>query len=94
MISRDEVKKLSELLLVAVDDDELDQLTGEIDGILDYISEIDSFTAQGDTERKKPELYNVMREDEVTNKSGEYTERIMEQSPDRDGEYLRVKKIL
>ena len=94
MIHRDEVKKLAELALLAVDDSELDTLTKEMDSILEYISEINSFTADIKNERKKPLLYNVMREDEVTNKESEYTERIMKEMPSTDGQYLKVKKIL
>lgn len=94
MIHRDEVKKLAELSLLAVDDAELDKLTGEIDSILAYISEIDTFASEGEEVVEKPELYNVFREDEVTNTEGEYTECIMSEAPLRKGEYVRVKKIL
>jgi aspartyl-tRNA(Asn)/glutamyl-tRNA(Gln) amidotransferase subunit C len=95
MISRDEVKKLAELSLLAVDEKELDTLTGEIDSILGYISEVDSFTTEGKgEENEKPQLYNVFRDDVVLNKEGEYTERILEEAPLRDGDYLCVKKIL
>jgi aspartyl-tRNA(Asn)/glutamyl-tRNA(Gln) amidotransferase subunit C len=95
MISKDEVKKLAELSLLAVDEKELDTLTGEIDSILGYISEVDTFTAtEKEEENEKPELYNVFRKDEVLNKEGEYTERILGEAPLRDGEYVCVKKIL
>ena len=94
MIHRDEVKKLAELALLAVDDSELDTLTKEMDSILEYISEINTFTADIKNERKKPLLYNVMREDEVMHKEGEYTERILKEMPSTDGKYLNVKKIL
>ena len=93
MISKDEVKKLSELALLAVDDAELDTLTGEIDTILAYVSEIDALTAEVE-EYAEPTLYNVMREDAVTNESGAYTEEILREAPDTDGKHLRVKKIL
>lgn len=94
MISRDEVKKIAELALLAVDDSELDTLTKEMDSILEYISEINTLTAEIKDEREKPLLYNVMREDVVTNKESEYTERILKEMPSTDGQYLAVKKIL
>jgi len=94
MISREDVKKLSELSLIAVPDKELDKLTGEIDGILDYVSEVTKLAAEEEGERVKPKLYNVMREDETTNKPGDHTDAILDQAPDRNGNYLRVKKIL
>jgi hypothetical protein len=35
-----------------------------------------------------------MRDDVVTNTEREYTDRIVNQFPDREGDSLRVKKIL
>ncbi len=101
MISKDEVKKMAELSLIAVEDLELDKLTEEITPVLDYVSEIDKFAVENgndeygkDNHDKKPESYNVMREDKVTNEGEEYTERMLREAPQTDGNYLRVKKIL
>jgi len=94
MISRDEVKKLTELALLSVEESEIDTLTGEIDAILDYVSVINELAESENGERKKPELYNVMREDTVTNKEKEYTKKILDEAPQTDGDYVRVKKIL
>ncbi len=99
MISKDEVKKIAELSLIAIEDSELDKLTGEIAPVLDYVSEIDKLAVDNGNEKEKaknekPELYNVMREDEVTNEKEEYTERMLREAPQTDGNYLRVKKIL
>jgi len=35
-----------------------------------------------------------MREDEVTNEAGQYTEAILNEAPHRKGQYVEVKKIL
>ena len=94
MISKDDVKKIAELSLLAVKEEELDKLTGEIDSILDYVSAVDELASEEKEEKEKPELYNVMREDAVTNKEGAYTKKILSGAPDTDGDYLRVKKIL
>jgi Asp-tRNA(Asn)/Glu-tRNA(Gln) amidotransferase C subunit len=48
----------------------------------------------GDMSRETPLLRNVMREDEPTNHSGEYTEAILQNAPAREGDWLKVKKIL
>jgi aspartyl/glutamyl-tRNA(Asn/Gln) amidotransferase C subunit len=94
MISKDDVKKLAELSLLAVEEKELDTLTGEIASILEYVSDIDMLASEEGEEREKPELYNVMREDVVIHKKREFTEKILHEAPDRDGDYLRVKRIL
>jgi len=93
MISKDEVKKIAELALLAVSDEELDALTNEMDAILEYVSEVNKITAESEG-REEPSLYNVMREDTVTNAPGTYTKKILSEAPDTDGEYLTVKKIL
>jgi aspartyl-tRNA(Asn)/glutamyl-tRNA(Gln) amidotransferase subunit C len=93
MITREDIKKLAELSLIDVSDSELDTLAGEIDPILGYVSEVTTL-ATDDASREKPELYNVMRDDVVTHEPRQYTEALLAEAPDRDGDYLRVKKIL
>jgi hypothetical protein len=41
-----------------------------------------------------PVLKNVLREDVPTNKDNEFTEDILNNAPGREGNYLKVKKIL
>lgn len=93
MISRSEVKKLTELSLLSVREEEIDTLRKEIDAILAYVKTVDGLAVQG-SENNKPDLYNVYREDVVTNESHEYTEKLVAEMPKTDGTYLRVKKIL
>lgn len=94
MISKEEVKKLAELSLLAVREDEIDRLAKEMDAILEYVKDVDAIASTQEEEDEKPELYNVYREDEITNDPGEYTERILKEMPETDEGYLRVKKIL
>jgi hypothetical protein len=35
-----------------------------------------------------------MRDDIVTNNTGEYTESLVKAAPDNDGVYIKVKKVL
>ena len=93
MISRDEVQKLADLSHVAVDDAELQTIAGELDSILGYVSAVKEL-AGASSARTKAELRNVMRDDVVTNTPGEYTKRIVEAFPEREGDSLKVKKIL
>ncbi len=93
MITRADITKLAELALIAVPEAELDMLASEISAILGYVSEVQSLAADQGTPQV-PTLRNVLRDDVVTNAPRAYTEEILSQAPDRDGEYLRVKKIL
>lgn len=93
MITREEIQKLAELSLIDVSEEELDTLAVEIDPILGYVSEVTTL-AGDEGVREKPPLYNVMRDDTITNTPRQYTEAILAEAPDRDGDYVRVKKIL
>jgi aspartyl-tRNA(Asn)/glutamyl-tRNA(Gln) amidotransferase subunit C len=92
MITKDDIKHLADLSRMEISESEMEKLTGEIDSILGYVGQI--MNTNGDIKREVPALHNVMREDEPQNKSGEYTEAILKNAPSRDGNYLKVKKIL
>lgn len=91
-ITKEDIKKLADLARIEISDQEVDKLTPEIDSILDYVGQIKN--AVGDVEKLVPKLRNVMREDNPTNKTGEYTEDILNNAPAREGKYIKVKKIL
>jgi aspartyl-tRNA(Asn)/glutamyl-tRNA(Gln) amidotransferase subunit C len=92
MITKDDIKHLADLSRMEISEAEMEKLTVEIDAILGYVGQIMNTT--GDMSREVPKLRNVMREDEPTNKTGEYTESILANAPAREKNYLKVKKIL
>ena len=94
MISKDEVKKLSTLSRIEVSEDELVSVAGEIDAILAYVGQIKSASSSLlDAKSNYPKI-NVLREDVVENETGKNTETLLASSPDREGDYIKVKKIL
>ena len=92
MITKEDIKHLADLSRMEISDAEIEKLTVEVDQILDYVGQIMNTT--GDMTRTVPVLHNVMREDVPTNKSGQYTEAILANTPAREGNWLKVKKIL
>lgn len=92
MITSKDIKDLADLARIEVSDAEAEGLTSQIDSILGYVGQIKDST--GDVERVIPKLRNVMRPDVVTNSDGEYTEKLLNNAPSREGKYLKVKKIL
>jgi aspartyl-tRNA(Asn)/glutamyl-tRNA(Gln) amidotransferase subunit C len=93
MISKDDVQKLADLAHLAVADTELEKIAGEMDSILAYVSDVSKLASE-EGEREKDDIYNVMRDDVVTNESRQYSDDIIAQFPDKERGYLRVKKIL
>ena len=94
MITTEDIKHLADLSRIEVSSAEAEKLTGEIDSILGYVGQIKNATEGGEEKTTVPLLHNVMREDMVTHEPKEYTEAILANAPARDGDYLKVKKIL
>jgi len=93
----EEIKKLANLARIDMSEEEMKEIAKDFDSILAYVGQVQEVSAKQDLAEKKSEdyfLHNVMREDIVTNKGGEYTEKILKDAPDTEGGYLKVKKIL
>jgi aspartyl-tRNA(Asn)/glutamyl-tRNA(Gln) amidotransferase subunit C len=92
MIKKEDIKNLAELSRIEMSDVEAENFAPQIDSILGYVSQINNST--GDLEREIPKLRNVLREDKITNEKEEYTEKLLKNSPQREKNYVKVKKIL
>jgi len=88
-----EIENLANLCRIDLSDEEKKELVGEMDSILSFIDQIQEIEA-GDVGNRIAKLRNVMRDDEDSHKSGEYTDVILEEVPKREGGYLKVKNIL
>lgn len=92
-VTTEEVQHLADLARIALRDEEAAKLTGEFEEILGYVSEVQEIAV--DTgEKKVGLLHNVYREDVDPHEPGIYTEALLAAAPERDGQYLKVKKIL
>lgn len=88
----EDIKKLAIMARLDMSDAELIEMANDFDPILAYVSQVQE-VKQSDN---KPNyiLENVMRDDIVTNQAGEYTDKIIEQMPDSQDGFLKVKQIL
>lgn len=92
MITKKDIQDLASLARIKIEDAEAESLTSEIDSILDYVSQVKNISVSSIKEASI--LKNVMRDDLVTHKAGEFTETLLSSAPEREGNYLKVKKIL
>jgi aspartyl-tRNA(Asn)/glutamyl-tRNA(Gln) amidotransferase subunit C len=92
MISREDIDKLATLARIQISDSEKESLRTDIDSILAYVGQVQNL--QVEAGKNVPALHNVMRDDVVTHTSGEYTEDLLRLAPSREGQYVKVKKIL
>jgi aspartyl-tRNA(Asn)/glutamyl-tRNA(Gln) amidotransferase subunit C len=93
-MDRADIEHLAKLARIALTEEEVTTLAEDIGRILGYVSEIEQITGTGPAQKEVGALYNVMREDEPTHEPGTYTEDLLKLAPERDGRYVKVKKIL
>jgi aspartyl/glutamyl-tRNA(Asn/Gln) amidotransferase C subunit len=97
MITIEDIQKLAELSRIKIAPEEQESLRSEIESILGYIDQIKKAAKTSDVSgsaAKDGALRNVMREDAEPHMPSEFTEKILSAAPAREGNYLKVKKIL
>jgi len=105
MITTEDIQKLAELSRIKIAPEEQESLRTEIESILGYVDQIKkasqvsvsanaSSGASGVPTVEAGSLHNVMREDGEPHMPSEFTEKILSVAPAREGDYLKVKKIL
>lgn len=98
-MDKEKLLGLAKLARIGMSDEEAENLSHEFEAILAYVSDVKQITSTkhqilNKSEAPKPEIRNVFREDGEPHESGVYTEKILEQAPAREGNYIKVKKIL
>ncbi|MFA5830809.1 MAG: Asp-tRNA(Asn)/Glu-tRNA(Gln) amidotransferase subunit GatC [Candidatus Paceibacterota bacterium] len=96
MITKEDVQNLANLARIEVKDDEMESIRQKMEGILDYVSEVQNLSKEGAPEDVPDagENRNVLREDAEPHEGEKYTSNIMRNAPDKEGNYIKVKKIL
>ncbi len=92
-ISDDEVRKIAKLARLRLSDDEVARYGGQLTKILDAMTELGAL----DTKDVAPTtsvlgVSDVTRPDEARTFEGR--ERLMDNAPDRDGPYFKVRKVI
>ncbi len=94
MLEIKDIEKLAKLARIDLTDEQKKTYLKDVSSILGYVDQIKNAVSQGALERKIPDLRNVAREDVAKNESGSNTEVITREFPKKDGNYLKVKKII
>ncbi len=95
-----EIKKLANLSRIDIKDDEAKAMAQDFDAILAYVDQIKEVSEEiGDkdevlTDKENYFLYNITREDEVTNNNIEKREDILKNAPKTEDDFIKVKQIL
>lgn len=85
---------LAKLARIEIGSEEAENLSHEFDAILSYVGEVKQATSDHKPVTNDHAIRNVLREDVNPHEPDLYTEKILEQAPAREGDYIKVKKIL
>ena len=90
------IKKLAIMARVDMDEKEMKEIGDSFGPILSYVGQIQEVSESSNSNHQEigDVPFNIMREDVVTNKGGEYTDRILGQAPATENGFLKVKQIL
>lgn len=96
MVGMDEkdVEKLAQLARIEVSEGEKEALSKDMDSILEFVGQINGAKVEIDTEGRVGAVVNAMREDGEPHESGKYTKALLDEAPEQDRGYVKVKKIL
>jgi len=89
-----DIKHLASLSRIRITEEEAEHLKTDIEAVLEYVSVVSEIASDESAAKKVGARFNVFRKDEVTNEPGSYTEEILSEVPNREGNYIKVKKII
>ncbi len=92
-LTKEQVKKLSELCRIELTEAEVQKFQKEIGTVLDYVSELQKVDTAGIEEISQVTgLTNILREDRE--RASEIRDAIIERFPERKDDFLKIKSIL
>jgi len=94
MLEIKDIEKLAKLARIQLTEEEKQNLLKEIDPILGYVAQLKDITSKVDEMPKAGEHRNIIREDENPTETGVNTKAVVDDMPDSQNNYLKVKKIL
>lgn len=92
-ITKEDIEHLGTLARIRLTDEEVTQFQKEVEEIIGYVSTVSEIAAEADLTKRVGPVHNVFRKDQVTEASAT-SEKLIEAFPDKDGRYLKVKRIL
>lgn len=90
----EDVKRLAALARIEIPEEKLESFATEFKSILAYVGKLDELTLPTGSDRTVPLVRNVLRADGEPHTPGLYTEKIVAQFPEREGNSLSVKQIV
>ena len=94
MITVKELEQLATLSRIELSEADKTSLVKEFDSILGYVDQLQRAPVTVETGARVGAVRNVTRADQAEPVSAEDRERLLAEVPDREGDYVAVKKII
>ena len=94
MITTQELENLANLARIKLSDADKASLVKEFDSILGYVDQLKKVDVSLDTEGRVGAVKNVARPDEAVSTSAAGREALLNEAPDREGDFIAVKKMI
>ena len=92
-ISAADVRNVAELARLDLPEEKIATYTGQLERILDYVAHLEAVDTEGvPPTTRAVEVVNVTRADTVV--PTEVREDLLDQAPQREGDFFRVPKIM
>ena len=94
MITVKELENLAKLSRIRLTEEDKRILINEFDSILGYVDQLKKAKVSLDAEGRVGAVRNVMRPDTAEPIAEEDRQRLLKEAPDREGDFIAVKKII
>lgn len=101
--TKEDLEKVAMLSRLSLTEEEKEKFLGQMKEILGYVGQISDMSDES-VEASGGEHYgdqfensinkNIMRNDEILNEAESYTEKILEDAPNREGKFIKVSQVL
>jgi len=94
MIKPEELDHLADLARIELDENDKKSLVKDFDSILAYVDQLKEVKVSTAAEERIGAVRNVLREDKAEPVSEEERKLLLDNIPDKEGEFVAVKKII
>ena len=94
MITVKELEHLAQLARIELTEADKKSLAKEFDSILGYVDQLKKVEVSMDAEGRVGAVKNAMRPDLVEDTTPEDREALLNEAPDREGDFIAVKKMI
>jgi aspartyl-tRNA(Asn)/glutamyl-tRNA(Gln) amidotransferase subunit C len=94
-ITKKDVEYVAKLARLELTEDEKDKFTTQLEAILEYVDKLNKLDTSGVAATKHAlTIENAWREDIMVSSSEETRERLLNNAPEREDNFYKVKKVI